>query len=117
MEKESHAVSQPGAHVLIAGRLKRPINKHWPADNVFSWYKTPITAVEAFLTIIAHAEVVALGYNQIFPLRMRALQQWPPGWDTLESGRRESGELIPVIIMVSILAQLVRLVQRFAIAI
>src|SRR5262249_18939298 len=102
---------------LAGSRLKRPINEHWPANDVFSGDKAPIPAVQALLAIIAHAEVITFGYHQVLSLRVCALEHRPPPRNALLSHRRKSGELIAVIIVGSLPAQHVRLIERLTITI
>src|SRR5262249_2376304 len=102
---------------LLGSRLERPINKHRAANDVFSWDEAPIAAVEALLPIIAHAEVITFGYHQLLSLRICAFEHRPPGRNTLLSRRRKSGELIAVVIVGSLPAQYVRLIERLTITI
>src|SRR5215472_4848801 len=102
---------------LIGSRLKRPIDEHRAANDVFSWDEAPIATVKALITIVAHGEVITFRYYQVLSLRACAFEQRPPRWDTLLSHRRESGELIPVVIVRSISAQDVRLFERLTITI
>src|SRR5215469_752567 len=102
---------------LVGSRLERPIHEHRAANDVFSWDEAPIAAVKALLPIIAHGEVITFRYYQFLSLRICAFEQRPPCRDTLLSRRRESGELIPVVIVGSLSAQHVRLVERLTITI
>src|SRR5690242_19820429 len=67
VEHEADAFCRGGALILVFRRFKRPIDKQRPANNVFSGNETPETTVQAYVTIVAHAEKV-VPRNHQFPV-------------------------------------------------
>src|SRR5215472_6820280 len=84
---------------LIGSRVKRPIDEHRAANDVFSWDEAPIATVKALIPIVAHAQLTTFRYYQARSLPTCVLPQRPACWATLLSPRRESGALIPVVIV------------------
>src|SRR5437899_12634997 len=53
-------------------RVKRPINERTATDQVHVWNRSPVAAVKAFITVIAHGEI-PVARNDIFLVRPRQL--------------------------------------------
>ena len=55
-------------------RVKRPVNKQTPADQVFHRDRSPIAAVIAVVTVIAHGEIAVAGHaERLIGLRQKIM--------------------------------------------
>src|SRR5580692_826037 len=70
LAQEKQPVAPACPAILIFRRLKRPVDKHWPSDDVFLGDESPIAAVEAHAAMIAHREIVAGRNHEILPLNI-----------------------------------------------
>src|SRR5208337_4692980 len=76
MRQEANAVAHVGFAILVRGRLKRPVDEHRPPNNIFLRNKPPISAVQAYVAVVAHAEVTARRHHQkIIAIRIRILRR------------------------------------------
>src|SRR5437899_8980678 len=53
-------------------RVKRPINEQTATDQVHVWNRSPVAAVKAVITVIAHGEI-PVARNDIFLVRPRQI--------------------------------------------
>src|SRR5436189_6073453 len=53
-------------------RVKRPINEQTATDQVYVWNRSPVAAVKAVITVIAHGEI-PVARNDIFLVRPRQI--------------------------------------------
>ena len=67
---EAYAVADRGLVDLVFGGDERPVDEERTAYDVFSWHETPVAAVEANRTVVAHGEVVAGRNNEVFSFNM-----------------------------------------------
>src|SRR5262249_32700178 len=70
----------------IGRSFKRPVDKHWPANNVFPGDEPPVAAVQAVFAIVPHAKVVAFGNYQVLTLNTLAQDHRPPTWAPSSGG-------------------------------
>src|SRR5215469_8342108 len=66
--QEQKPIAPGGLEVLVIRRLKRPIDEHWPANNVLLGNKSPIAAVETDAPMIAHREIMIRRHDNVVPL-------------------------------------------------
>src|SRR5579862_9632332 len=78
MDQKGDPVCHGGALVLVFRHIKRPINKERPANHIFLRNKSPETAVQAHIPIVAHAEIaIRRNYQLAVFINMIAHNQRP----------------------------------------
>src|ERR1700744_3743597 len=56
VEVERQLFTEPFLFVLVIRLDERPVDEERPADEVRSWHKSPVAAVEGDSAIVAHSE-------------------------------------------------------------
>src|SRR5215467_7944455 len=64
VEEKAYSFSGLFAFVLVAGGIERPVDEQRTAHDVFPGYKSPVAAVQANVTVVAHAEEAVRRHQQ-----------------------------------------------------
>src|SRR5215472_11408665 len=115
-EKKLQALGNAGARVFITRLLKRPVEEHWAADYVLVGHKSPVSAIEAHITVVAHTKYTVRRHDQLSILDMRRQGLSPCGVQTVVVGWRNGWEIVSITVIGSI-AHNEGLIQLFAVPI
>src|SRR5437868_11319472 len=65
VEDTAQALHKSGLAIVRGGRIHRPINQEWATHDRAAVHKSPITAIQAMIAIIAHREIASRRIHQL----------------------------------------------------
>src|SRR5579871_1057703 len=114
VEDEADAVNGAVLQVLGGRFFERPVGEQRSSDHVLPRHQAPVTAVLAYITIVAHHEVAVWRHHQILTCDVRTRCQPPLRGDVAVIVGRNRGKIIPIGIVAAV-AEYVGFVQGLAV--
>src|SRR5215468_7513360 len=118
MREEADALAEVSTPILVRRGVERPVNEHWPPNDILFRDETPIPAVEADVAIVPHTEIAVLRDNHVLSFNMSAHEQLPLGRDVVGLRGRYGREVVAIrIVSDGSFMHDIGLVELFAISI